>query len=548
MRIQGRYLRFRHVFPEVFAPGVQARRGLLRLRWLLLQRIDLRPIWTTGTAAGLGGVLLTISLFFLPNTNPQQAVAHVETPLLNLSGPGTTDTAFRLLPNQPTPDTNYLPPFPNLTDTTTTPNPTPSTGTLGSPYLEGMWNRLVMPFGWDDRRLATTVSLPEPMQVAQQWAQTLADGWVRAIPRLTSQPLSPTFAPYREMQGLREWGPVTPAVAVSDSVARNAEPLVTSRPQAIVEKRVPSTTLPRQPLRYQVLVTNPSDHPLEEVTVFEALDVNRVTATEPPALIEPNGLLWRLGGLAAGETRQLVIEYWMEGLTGVEPVTEVELAASLGTKTLVEGNTGTPFFEPEPQPAPVVTPPVREVITPPFPGTNELPPFPTELEAPQVPVNPAPMITPFRAVDAEPSIGPLLRLTATAPEDVLVGDEAVTWYEVENIGDAPAEDLQLTVTLPSGLLHHDGTHEVVHRIVSLPAGEKRRAQLITRVEQPGLFSLSGQLVAGDLWDETRVEFVAAAPDVADPPASESALEDPEMQVNDLRPLGRLTTDHALALD
>ncbi|MEZ6065405.1 MAG: hypothetical protein R3B90_06775 [Planctomycetaceae bacterium] len=64
MHIQGRYLKFRHVFPELFAPGVQLRRGLLRLRWLLIQRIDLRPIWTTGTAAGLAGVLLTISLFF----------------------------------------------------------------------------------------------------------------------------------------------------------------------------------------------------------------------------------------------------------------------------------------------------------------------------------------------------------------------------------------------------------------------------------------------------------------------------------------------------
>ncbi len=521
MRHQGRYLRFRHVFPELFSPAMQARRGLLRFRWFLLQRIDFRPIWTIGAAAGLGGVLLTVSLFFLNGLmRPVVAareVARIE-PLPEVPLP-----IVPLLPA--TPPTQYqpepLPLAPVFTPPVTNPLPTLT------PYLSPEFTRLVMPFGWEDRRLTTIRSIPESMEQASQFAPLRQDGWVRSLFRSYPASIPQAFAPYREPSGLR-WNSVTPEVRVSNVAPRGAGVLAQARPMAVIEKQMPGTFTGARPLEYRLIVTNPSPQPLPDVSVFEAIDVGRVMAVQPPARIEPNGLSWRLNGLAPGERRELLITLWTEGLTALTTTTDVELADRVAAVVTVDGQTEPPFFQPDPPPVqpPAPAPTPAPPPLPAFPQPIELPPFPTLDERPAPapaplpppaaappPVQPAPV----QPVPAQPPARPILQLHADPPTAVAVGEDATTWYEIANIGDAPATDIVLRLKLAEGLLHHDGSLDVEYTLPRLEPGEKQRALLVTRVRTQGVHPVNGQLTSGDILEISSFDLFA--------PATETSIGD-----------------------
>jgi hypothetical protein len=496
MRTQGRYLRFRHVFPELFSPAVQARRGWLRFRWFLLQRIDFRPIWTLGAAAGLGGILLTVSLFFLSGTLRPVVAAR--------------EVARFELPSQP------VLPGPVLAQPVIQQPLTPAPSQPGGlvPYLTPEFSRLVMPFGWEDRRLATVVSTPQTMQPAVPFTFNPRDGWVRALFRSLPATAPTPFVPYREPSGLR-WNSVTPELRVSD-VARSVLGVTPqARPTAVIEKQMPPNFSGDRPLEYRLIVTNPSQHALPDVSVFEAIDVGRVTAANPPAQVEPNGLLWKLHGLAPGERRELLISVWTEGLTALSAATDVELADRVSAVVQVEGQTEPPFFPTEPvrnDPAPA------PAGLPAFPKQVDLPPFP-KLDATPVPVitpKPAAPVPPPQTEPAFPSLPattpvpgrPILKLSTEAPSAVAVGEDATTWYEIANVGDAPATDIVLRLKLAEGLQHHDGSLDVEFKLPRLEPGEKRRAQLVTRATAHGVYPVDGQLTSGDLRETSFIELLA----------------------------------------
>lgn len=521
MRQQGRYVRFRHVFPELFVPGMQARRGLLRLRWFLWECVDFRPIWTLGAVAGLGGVLLTVSLFFLPLL-PQLAVA------------------ARVVP----------PPPAEPADPPATPIPTPQ--------LEGLvaqWSKLTMADGWDDRHLATTVAEPLPMEGAVP-VMASATRWSPRMPRV--EDVAAAYTPYREPPGLRGWEPIQPVVALADVPTGRKGVSPQAHPMALIEKLVPPDKSDGLPFRYQVIITNTGSQSLPDVTVNEAVDVNRVTAVEPPARVEPTGLVWRLGELAPGERRQLAVSLWTVGLAEVSSTTDVELAQQVSMTVQVEGTNQTeggtiplqrpsapvevPAFptptELPPFPPAQELPPFPSLDTlPPFPGKQDLPPFPTEQDippfpmenaAPTVPPTPPEGLPPFPTLPlkepTEPAESPLrgrpiLKLRADSPPVVAVGQDATTWYEIENIGTAPAREIVLVVRLPEGLEHYDRSPVVRYTLAQLAPGEKRRARLITRVRRHGVFQLAGELQSDDLREESLVQFVAPAESAGDGPSA-----------------------------
>ncbi len=521
MRQQGRYVRFRHVFPELFVPGMQARRGLLRLRWFLWECVDFRPIWTLGAVAGLGGVLLTVSLFFLPLL-PQLAVA------------------ARVVP----------PPPGEPADPPATPIPTPQ-----PEGLVAQWSKLTMADGWDDRHLATTVAEPLPMEGAVP-VMASATRWSPRMPRV--EDVAAAYTPYREPPGLRGWEPIQPVVALSDVTTGRKGVSPQAHPMALIEKLVPPDKRDGLPFRYQVIITNVGSQSLPDVTVNEAVDVNRVTAVEPPARVEPTGLVWRLGELAPGERRQLAVSLWTVGLAEVSSTTDVELAQQVSMTVQVEGTNQTeggtiplqrpsapvevPAFptptELPPFPPAQELPPFPSLDTlPPFPGKQDLPPFPTEQDippfpmenaAPTVPPTPPEGLPPFPTLPleepTEPAESPLrgrpiLKLRADSPPVVAVGQDATTWYEIENIGTAPAREIVLVVRLPEGLEHYDRSPVVRYTLAQLAPGEKRRARLITRVRRHGVFQLAGELQSDDLREESLVQFVAPAESAGDGPSA-----------------------------
>lgn len=485
MRPHGRYLRFRHVMPELFLPGVQARRGILRLRWFLLQRLDFRPIWTLGAAAGLGGVLLTVSLFFLQG-NLRTAIA--------------ARVPVQIEPITPQPPV-VVPPYPE-------PIVAPAVSAL-QPYLAPQWMRLAFPFGWDDRRLFTARSIPQAVEPTTPLAFNRNDLWARASFRATPLSTLQAFVPYREPAGLRPFG-VTPEVRVSDVVSSAAGTKPLARPTATIEKQMPTAHSGVGALEYRLVVTNPTANPLPEVSVFEAVDVARVTAANPPAQVEPTGLVWKLHGLAPGERRELSVTVWMEGLAALAVATDVELADRVSAVVHIDGQTTEPFFERNPTPALVPTTPAlpafpREADLPPFPRLDVTPPAPAPGPPSSLPAFPA---LPANPPPAAPAGRPLLKLTSEPPVTVAVGEDATTWYEIENIGDAPAEHIVLSLKLPDGLLHHEGSQDVEFTVVRLEPGEKRRARLVIRVVTHGSYEVSGQLTAGEQRESSTVLLFA----------------------------------------
>ncbi|MFV0443526.1 MAG: hypothetical protein ACK5Q5_08140 [Planctomycetaceae bacterium] len=508
----GRYLKFRHVMPELFGPGVQARRGLLRLRWFLLQRLDFRPIWTLGAAAGLGGVLLTVALFFLQGTLRPLIAAREPLPrVATLANRPLAPAAFvpapaaRMvspwIPPAPTSAATLVPQFPTL--------PTQIIESL-APYLSPEWSRMVMPFGWDDRRPVTVYSVPQAMEPAAPYSIARNDQWRRPSFRgFTNSSRPQSFVPYREPVDLR-WTSVTPDVRYSSVVSSVAGVTPISRPYAIVEKQMPANFAGEGPLQYRLVVRNPSNsRPLPDVSVFEAVDVNRVTAVDPPARVEPTGLVWKLAGLAPGEQRVLSVSVWTEGLTQLAAATEIELADRVSALVRVEGQTEEPFFERAPVPAPT---PAMDL--PAFPRQSDLPAFPTlnEVRDPTPPpptsIPSFPTSLPSPSPAPQPQGRPLLKLTAEPPSAVAVGEDATTWYEIENIGDAPATNIVLRLRLSSGLQHHDGSQDVEFGITQLEPGEKRRARLVTRATSHGLYDVSGQLTSGAQQEETTIQLFA----------------------------------------
>ncbi|MCA9053391.1 MAG: hypothetical protein KDA75_06115 [Planctomycetaceae bacterium] len=499
MRTHGRYLRFRHVFPELFGPGVQARRGLLRFRWFLLQRIDFRPIWTLGAAAGLGGVLLTVTLFFVQGLL-RPAVAARE--IARIEPVTVPPPVIVPPPLQPAPIEQPLLQYPPIVEQ------------LPQPQLTPMFERLSMPFGWSDRNLATAYSTPQPMELNLSLSQQLDPNWVRASFRTYPSTFPQTFMPYREPSGLR-WNAVTPDVRVSNVAGSASDVTPLARPTAIIEKQMPQTSTGVGPVEYRLIVRNPSNAPIPDVTVFEAVDVNRVTDAQPPARVEPNGLLWKLAGLAPGEERTLAVTVWTEGLAVLNASTDVEFADRVSTRIRVEGTVETPFFEREP----AVNAPAIEL--PAFPQGNELPPWPTfddpqPAPRPIVPVTPAqqelpafpdfPAPTPTPA--PQPQGRPILKITAEPPMAVAVGEDATTWYEISNIGTAAATNIVLKLRLPDGLQHHDGAQSVEFSLPRLDAGKSRRARLVTRALTHGSYVVSGELTSGDILETSTVQLFA----------------------------------------
>lgn len=508
MRTQGRYLKFRHVFPELFSPAVQARRGLLRFRWFLLQQLDFRPIWTIGAAAGLGGVLLTVSLFFLSGSMRPVVAAREVQRLEPLPVPVVPPP---ISVPQPTPPTQ--PTF----------QPVPPVSTTLLPYLSPGFQRLVMPYGWEDRRLSTAFSTPQSMQPVTPFSLNPRDGWVRSLFRTYPTSAPQAFVPYREPAGLR-WNSITPDVRVSDVARSNLGIAAIARPIALIEKQMPPNFSGDRPLEYKLIVSNPTANPLPDVSVFEAIDVGRVTAANPPARVEPNGLSWKLNGLAPGERRELLVSVWTEGLTALSAATDVELADRISTVVLVEGQTEQPFFERTPTPS-INTPTssVPAVGLPAFPSAVELPPFP-KLDSPPAAAptprpQPAPSLPAFPALPttpapARPQGRPILKLNAEPPSAVAVGEDSTTWYEIANIGDGPATDIVLRLNLAEGLLHHDGSLEVEFSLPRLEPGEKRRARLVTRATTHGVYGVNGELTSGDLRETSAIELFAPAAETA----------------------------------
>lgn len=115
----------------------------------------------------------------------------------------------------------------------------------------------------------------------------------------------------------------------------------------------------------------------------------------------------------------------------------------------------------------------------------------------------------------QPAARPIVSIKAISPTTVRKGEVVTAYYDIVNMGDAPAENVVLTVHLPQELLHRHG-ELVEHHIDRLEPGESRRARLLARARATGTARLDATLSLDDR-DEKRAEVSIRV--VGDAPAT-----------------------------
>lgn len=121
--------------------------------------------------------------------------------------------------------------------------------------------------------------------------------------------------------------------------------------------------------------------------------------------------------------------------------------------------------------------------------------------------SPTPRPAPLDAVQPQP----LLDLRTRSQTTAAAGEIVTTVFEISNRGDAPAEEVLLTVHLGPGLKHKHGD-TIEHHIATLAPGETRTARLYTRATAAGPARFDAILShAGESDDEQSHAVRIAAP-------------------------------------
>jgi hypothetical protein len=308
------------------------------------------------------------------------------------------------------------------------------------------------------------------------------------------------------------------------------------------------------------------------VRIVETLpQPEHVIDTSPAALMTPDGaLVWQLANLEPLESRSLTVTLDgsqvtapLQTVAAVDVETEVSVKTQVFPLALNDPPPSEPIepelFLPEPEPEPAVEPsfdpidpqladdpppaaqrgwnrfggpfapeedtPITPELTGEAPvalpeqfdpaGPDSVPvvpeqfdPFPSNLA--DDPVQPAPRPVPL---DSAHPPRPILSVHANARGAVRTGDILTTDFEITNDGDAPADDIVLTVFVPPELRHKHGL-EVEHRIKRLLPGQSHRARLLTKAATPGTAELDAVLsTEGQPADEQtlKVRVVGATP-------------------------------------
>src|SRR5690606_36175845 len=103
-------------------------------------------------------------------------------------------------------------------------------------------------------------------------------------------------------------------------------------------------------------------------------------------------------------------------------------------------------------------------------------------------------------------VNPELRLTKAAPEAVLVCQDLVYRYSVQNVGTGTARNVRIVDRLPEGLVTAEGRNTVTLEAGDLAAGQSRDFTVTLRPSRTGEFTTQA-MVMSDSPGEIRTEPV-----------------------------------------
>jgi len=290
----------RQLFPELAALFIEWKRANLRATRTFRLTVGHVPVWVTGSLAGMLGIMLTISLFFIPQSRPLEAAA--------------TSSPPEIVPA-------ILPPV--------EPQPTLAAN-LPQSQLVARFLKTHFPFTFDE----TKISSRNSSLVRSFAAQAMRDAWDKTRIRSESRNQFMSYL-LRAYEFRSTW----PGLSANDVVSLPL-PWPSLRSLGIVIEKSTVSGTPHEPLTYEIVVRNLSSAPIEKISIRERISsLARVTDVVPEAGIAGNELVWNLEALAPTASRTFLVtivpelEGQIDTLTRVIPASHVAAVVNVHPKT-----------------------------------------------------------------------------------------------------------------------------------------------------------------------------------------------------------------------
>lgn len=289
----------RQLFPELAAALIEWKRLTLRSSRTFRLIMGNVPVWVTGSLAGMLGLMLAISLFFIPQPRQLEAAAAVMEPVV-------------LPPVQP--------PF--------EPQPT-LLQPIARPNLIAQIFATQFPFVWDENQTTARNSKALPADLNR----LANDLWRHAQNRF---PTTAAFSSYLSSAVSQPNSWPRPSAAEMVKIPLESPTLRTMG--ILLEKTDSLRGTPNEPVTYQIVVRNTSAAVIENLQIRERISsLARVTDVVPAAGLSGDELVWNVDSLGPGGSRTWLVtlvpelEGQIETFTRIIPSSRVSAVINVRT-------------------------------------------------------------------------------------------------------------------------------------------------------------------------------------------------------------------------
>ncbi|MBI1314423.1 hypothetical protein GC176_24275, partial [bacterium] len=243
-------------------------------------------------------------------------------------------------------------------------------------------------------------------------------------------------------------------------------PASAQQPELTIEKVAPKEATLGKPMIYSIIVSNRGVTNAAQVIVEDQVPKGcRLVGTIPQAELIGSKLLWRLGHLAAGAKKKILVKVIPVEEGQVGSIATVNFVAEVAARTDVRS---TPAAQ----------------LEPPTAGT------PAE-------TSPAVSVKPI----ASPQ--PKIELSVVGPDKAQVGDTVVLKFNIANNGGLPAKDVALQDIIPVGFEHPAG-NDLTYEVGALDPGKSVNVELELVAVKPGAHTNQAVITAaGNLRTESK---------------------------------------------
>ena len=255
-------------------------------------------------------------------------------------------------------------------------------------------------------------------------------------------------------------------------------PASAQQPELTIEKVAPKEATLGKPMIYSIIVSNRGATNAAQVIVEDQVPKGcRLVGTIPQAELIGSKLLWRLGHLASGAKKKILVKVIPVEEGQVGSIATVNFIAEVATKTEVR--------------------PTASADTDAESGDDSTPDAATASLSAATPVKPT------------GTAKPQINLSVSGPDKAKVGDTVVLKFNIANDGTSPARDVALQDIIPVGFEHPAGK-DLTYEVGFLDPGKSVDVELELVAVKPGTHTNQAVITAaGNLRTESKKKVEVA---------------------------------------